>query len=68
VVPNQQMKSEKKAQAITGLTDVLPKAELVSRFGSVLTLEEYGKTALRAIAAKNSDTLHHGGVWRYRAA
>lgn len=59
------MKSGKKAQAITGLNDVLPKAELLNRFGSVLTREEYGKTALRAIAAKNPGSLHHvaASVW-----
>jgi len=40
------MKSGEKAQAVTGLNAVLPNAQLVRHFGSVQTLEEYGKTAI----------------------
>jgi hypothetical protein len=48
-----------------GLTSILPRQELVKRFGSALRLEEYGKTALKAIADKNPGVLHHvaASVW-----
>jgi hypothetical protein len=48
-----------------GLSTILPRQELIKRFGSGLTLEEYGKTALKAIAEKNAGALHHvaASVW-----
>jgi hypothetical protein len=48
-----------------GLSSILPKNELVKRFGPSFTLEEYGTTALKAIAQKNPGVLNHvaASVW-----
>jgi len=48
-----------------GLGDILPKEELIDRFGRALILEEYGKTDIESIAKKNPEILHHvaANVW-----
>ncbi len=47
------------------LNDVLPRAELLDRFGADLILEEYGKADIKTIAKKNPSILHHvaANVW-----
>jgi hypothetical protein len=37
---------------MAGLSDILPKDQLIDRFGTNLVLEEYGKSALRTIGNK----------------
>ncbi len=50
---------------MAGLADVLPKAQLVERFGSKLVLEEYGKPLLKIVAMKDPGSLHGlaANVW-----
>jgi hypothetical protein len=53
------------SQRTGGLNSVLPRTQLVERFGSTLILEEYGKADLEMIAKENApDLLQVGGsVW-----
>lgn len=48
-----------------GLNAVLPRTQLIERFGSSLILEEYGKTDMERIAKKHASALHQVGasVW-----
>ncbi len=50
---------------MNGLDTVLPKSQLVERFGNELTLEEFGKSELNSIARIKPDGLHEIGasVW-----
>jgi len=44
-------------QSTGGINNVLPRAQLIDRFGSALILEEYGKSDLETIAKKNTPIL-----------
>jgi hypothetical protein len=48
-----------------GLSTVLPRAQLIDRFGSALILEEFGKADLETIAKKHAPALLQigGSVW-----
>ncbi len=47
------------------LSDILPRARLLERFGDGVIFEEYGKSELSAIAKTNPEGLHHvaANVW-----
>jgi len=53
------------SEGTSGLSSVLPRAQLIERFGSTLILEEYGKKNLGTIAKKNAQGLLQvgGSVW-----
>ena len=48
-----------------GLSTVLPRAQLIDRFGSALILEEFGKADSETIAKKHAPALLQigGSVW-----
>jgi len=52
-------------EVVVDLSDILPRARLLERFGDGVIFEEYGKSELRAIAKTNPEGLHHvaANVW-----